>query len=124
MGGQVTLLLLLIVHGPNEETLQDTNQIEMPILVLGLLDRYQSFDARSPVLDDSVDQSQGILRKPFIRVDFVDDREKNPEKLLAVLILIKIFCSLTLLIEILKGSNSGTSSSWERSRRYIHKEDQ
>ena len=50
-----------VFSGSNEKALEDSYEIEMPLLILRLLDRNQSFDASPLVLDDSVDESERVF---------------------------------------------------------------
>jgi len=45
------------------------------LLVLGLLDEYHSLDAGSPVLDDTVDESEGVSEESLVGVDLLNDGE-------------------------------------------------
>ena len=85
----------------------------MSLRILGLLDGYQSFDAGPLVLNDSVDQGEGVLCKSFIGVYFVDNREQNTEELFAALVLVQDLGALTLLVQSFEGLNSITSSPWK-----------
>ena len=113
VGCHVTLLPPRGIRCPQEETLQDPNQIEVSLRILGFLDGYQSFDAGPLVLNDSVDQGEGVLCESLIRVYFVDNREQNTEELLAALVLVEDLGALTLLVQSFEGLNSIASSPWK-----------
>ena len=85
----------------------------MSLLVLGLLDGYQSFDAGPLVLNNSVDQGKGVLCESFVGVYFVDNREQNTEERFATLVLIQDLLALALLVQSFEGLDSISSSLWK-----------
>ena len=75
VGCEVSFVLTVFFCSSNQEALKNPYKIKMSFLVLRLLDRNQSLDTSSLILNDSIDQSKCILCQLLVRVDLVHNGE-------------------------------------------------
>ena len=75
VGSEVSFVLTVLFCSSNQEALKNPYKVKMPLLVLRLLDRNQTLDTSSLILNDSVDQGECILCQLLVRIDLVNNRE-------------------------------------------------
>ena len=77
------LLLILLV----EETHEDADAVQLLLSVVAFLDLSKELDARSVVLNDTINQSKGPSDKKRLTANLGDYLEQRSDELLAFFIL-------------------------------------
>ena len=77
------LLLVLLV----EETHEDADAVKLLLSVVAFLDLSEELDARSVVLNDTIDHGQGPSDKERLTANLGDYLEQSSDELLAFLVL-------------------------------------
>ena len=75
VGSEVSFMLTIFFCSSNQEALKNPYQVKMSFLVLRLLDRNQSLNTSSLILNNSIDQGKCILCQFLVRVDLVHNGE-------------------------------------------------
>jgi hypothetical protein len=86
MSSQVSLLGGLLVVLP-EETVQDSNQVSMLVLVLAFLDAHKELNSASVVFKNSIDDEEGKGDDFSISLDSFDNLEEKTNVILSLVFL-------------------------------------
>lgn len=86
MSGKVSLLGCLVAADP-QEAVQDSNEVDVLLLVLALLNVDKELNAASVVLENSIDDQKGQSDCLGLSLDFLDDLEEQTDVVLSIVFL-------------------------------------